>query len=115
MIIHFTEEISHLAKYLIVFYMDIYYGFKMDGISPVRLAQTIHVPVLIIHGEKDQSFPLYHAWRLRDSFPGGGAELFVATGSDHSNSSLDPRYPDAIKSFVSRHLKVVDVPITGSN
>ena len=91
---------------MIVLYMDIYYGFKMDGISPVRLAQTIHVPVLIIHGEKDQSFPLYHAWRLRDSFPGGGAELFVATGSNHSNSSLDPRYPDAIKSFVSRHLKV---------
>ena len=90
---------------MIVFWMDIYYGFQMDAISPTRLAKTLNVPVLIIHGEKDQSFPLHNAWRLRDSFPAGKAELFVAGGSNHSSSSLDPRYPDAIKSFVSRHVK----------
>jgi len=90
---------------MIVLWMDIYYRFQMDAVSPVRLAQTINAPVLLIHGEKDQSFPLHHAWRLRDAFPGGGAELFVATGSNHSNSSLDPRYPGAIGAFVSRHLE----------
>ena len=95
---------------MIVLWMDVYYRFQMDAISPVRLASTINVPVLIIHGEKDQNFPLHHAWRLRDAFPGGGAELFVATGSNHSSASLAPRYPDAIKSFVSRHVKRVDVP-----
>jgi len=94
---------------MIVLWMDIYYGFKMDGISPVRLARTLNIPVLIIHGERDRSFPLPNAWRLRDAFPAGRAEFFVATGSNHSNSSLDPRYPDAIKSFVSRHLGRVDV------
>ena len=90
---------------MIVFWMDIYYGFQMDAINPVRLARTINVPVLIIHGEKDQSFPLQNAWRLRDSFPAGKAELFVAVGSDHSSSSLDPKYPGAIGAFVSRHVK----------
>ncbi len=90
---------------MVVLWMDIHYRFRMDSVSPVRLAQKIQVPVLIIHGEKDQSFPLHHAWRLRDAFPGGGAELFVATGSDHSSASLDPRYPEAIKRFLSRHMK----------
>jgi len=90
---------------MIVLWMDIYYRFQMGAVSPERLAETIHVPVLLIHGEKDRSFPLHHAWRLRDAFPEGGAELFVAKGSNHSNSSLDPRYAKAIESFVSRHLK----------
>ena len=88
---------------MIVFWMDIYYRFQMDSISPVRLARTIDVPVLIIHGEKDQSFPLHNAWRLRDSFPAGKAALFVAKGADHSSSSLDPRYADAIGHFVSQY------------
>lgn len=88
---------------MIVFWMDVFYRFKMDAISPVRLAPGIQVPVLIIHGERDQSFPLHHAWRLRDSFPAGRAELFVARGAQHSNSSLDPIYPRALESFVNRH------------
>lgn len=94
-----------LFGHMIVLWMDIYYRFKMDAISPVRLAQTINVPVLIIHGENDQNFPLHYAWRLRDGFPAGKAELFVAKESNHSNSSLDPRYAGAIGSFVSRHVK----------
>ena len=90
---------------MIVSWMDVFYRFQMDTVSPVRLAQAIRTPVLLIHGEKDQSFPLHHAWRLRDAFPGGGAELFVAKGSNHSNSSLDPRYAGAIESFISRRLE----------
>ncbi len=88
---------------MIVLWMDIYYRFQMDAISPQRLAGNIRIPVLIVHGEKDKSFPLHHAWRMRDAFP-GGAELFVAKGSNHSNSSLDPQYAKAMESFVSRHL-----------
>ncbi len=88
---------------MIVLWMDICYRFQMDAVSPVRLAKTIHIPVLLIHGEKDTSFPLHHAWRLRDAFPGRGAELFVAKGADHSSASLDMRYPEAISGFLSRH------------
>lgn len=89
---------------MVVLWMDIFYRFKMDSVSPARLATDLDIPVLIIHGEKDQNFPLHHAWRVRDSFPGGRAELFVAKGADHSGSSLTPEYPIAIRSFVNRHL-----------
>lgn len=89
---------------MVVLYMDIFYRFRMDSVSPSRLATDLDVPVLIIHGDQDQNFPLHHAWRVRDSFPGGRAELFVAKGADHSGSSLTPEYPIAIRSFVDRHL-----------
>ncbi len=89
---------------MVVLWMDIFYKRGLDSISPVKLAPNINVPLLLIHGSRDQNFPLHHVWRLMDSFPAGRAELFVATDSDHSSSSLTPEYPVAIKSFVDRHL-----------
>jgi len=73
--------------------------------SPANLAPYIDLPVMIIHGEKDQNFPLNHAWRLRDRFPAGRAVLFVAKDSDHSSSSLSPEYPVAIQTFIDHHLR----------
>ena len=89
---------------MVVLWMEIFYKNSLDSISPVNLSPSIDLPVMIIHGEKDQNFPLNHAWRLRDSFPAGRAELFVTTNSDHSSSSLNPEYPVAIQTFIDRHL-----------
>ena len=90
---------------MVVLWMEIFYTNGLDSISPVNLSSNVDLPVMIIHGEKDQTFPLHHAWRLRDSFPAGRAELFVAKNSDHSSSSLNPEYPVAIQTFVDRHLQ----------
>ncbi len=89
---------------MVVFWMDIFYKRGLDSISPVNLAPDIDVPVLLIHGSRDPKFPLHHVWRLMDSFPAGRAELFVAKDADHSNCSLTPEYPIAIKAFIDRHL-----------
>jgi len=89
---------------MILLWMDLFYRFRLDTVSPVRVAPSIDLPVLIIHGERDQNFPLDHARRLRDSFPAGRAHLFVAGGADHSSSSLAPGFPDAVKAFVDRHI-----------
>jgi pimeloyl-ACP methyl ester carboxylesterase len=89
---------------MVILWMEIFWKWGLEKVSPVRLAAGIDCPVLIIHGERDQNFPLHHAWRLRDSFPSGRAEAFVAVGADHSSSSLDPEYPAVVKSFVDRHL-----------
>jgi uncharacterized protein len=89
---------------MIVFWMDIFYRFRMDQVSPASLAPRLDIPVLIIHGENDRNFAIHHAWRLRDSFPAGRAVLFVAKGADHSSSSLTPEYPAAIRVFVNRYL-----------
>jgi len=100
----YNKVFGMLFAPMVILWMDIFYRFRMDKVSPVRLAPGMDIPVLIIHGEKDESFPLNHAWRLRDSFPAGRAELFVGRGADHSSSSLTPEYPIAIKAFLDRHL-----------
>jgi len=89
---------------MVVFWMEVFYKKGLNSISPANLAPDIDMPVLIIHGEKDQNFPLDHAWTLRDSFPAGRAELFVARDTDHSSSSQKPEYPGVIQAFVNRHL-----------
>jgi len=88
---------------MVVLWMEIFYRRGLDTISPARLAPDLDLPVLIIHGEMDKSFPLAFARALRDAFPAGRAELFVARGADHSGASLDKAYPGAIRHFVERH------------
>ena len=89
---------------MVIFWMDLFYKRGLDSVNPVKLAPGIDLPVLLIHGSRDQNFPLHHAWRLMNSFPAGRAELFVATDSDHSSCSLTPEYPVAIQAFVDRHM-----------
>ena len=89
---------------MVIFWMDLFYKRGLDSVNPVKLAPGIDLPVLLIHGSRDQKFPLHHAWRLMNSFPAGHAELFVATDSDHSSCSLTPEYPVAIQAFVDRHM-----------
>jgi len=87
-----------------VAWMDLFYRGKLDTVSPARIAPDLDIPVLIIHGENDAFFPLSYAWELRDAFPAGRAELFVAPGAGHSDSSFCPKYPEAVRAFVERHV-----------
>ena len=89
---------------IIVSWMELFFRGGLDRVSPLRLAPGIDIPVLIIHGEEDENFPLHHATRLRDHFPPGRAELFVAAGADHSSSSLSPLYPKVVEAFLDRYL-----------
>jgi fermentation-respiration switch protein FrsA (DUF1100 family) len=58
---------------------------------------------MLIHGEKDARFPLRFAEKLKNSFMPGRAELYVAKGADHSDSSRTPGYAEAVKDFMDRH------------
>jgi pimeloyl-ACP methyl ester carboxylesterase len=90
---------------MILFWMNLFYGNKMDSVSPARLAAAINIPVMLIHGEKDRRFPLAFALKLKRSFAPGQAELYVAKGAGHSDSSQTPGYGEAVQSFIKRHLK----------
>ncbi len=90
---------------MILFWMNLFYGNKLDSVSPARLASGINIPVMMIHGEKDRRFPLAFAVKLRHSFAPGQAEIYVAEGAGHSDSSRTPGYEGAVQSFLDRHLK----------
>jgi pimeloyl-ACP methyl ester carboxylesterase len=62
------------------------------------------MPVMLIHGEKDQRFPLAFALKLKRGFAPGQAELYVGEGAGHSDSSQTSEYAGAMKSFLDRCL-----------
>jgi pimeloyl-ACP methyl ester carboxylesterase len=88
----------------IVFWMNLAYGFRLDTVSPARLAPEIRVPVLIIHGAQDKRFPLAFAEKLHRSFAPGRSELFVAPEAGHSESSRSPEFPAVLRAFIDRRL-----------
>ena len=89
---------------MIIFWMNRFYGSKLDTVSPAHLAPSLKMPVMIIHGEKDRRFPLEFAITLKNSFPQGQTDFYVAKGAGTSDSSQTPGYPVAVKSFLDRNL-----------
>ena len=90
---------------MIILWMNLFYGNKLDSVSPARLAAQVKMPVMMIHGENDRRFPLAFALELKRSFEPGQVALYVAQGAGHSDSSRTPGYEGAVKSFLDHHLK----------
>jgi pimeloyl-ACP methyl ester carboxylesterase len=93
---------------VILFWMDIFYKYfykiRLESISPVNFAPGIQVPVMLIHGEKDNRFPVAFVEQLKNSFAPGQAELFIAKDAGHSDSSYNPEYKDAVSKFLAVNL-----------
>ena len=88
---------------MILVWMNLFYGNKLDSVSPARLAPEIKIPVMLIHGEADKRFPLEFALKLKRSFAPGQAELYIGEGVGHSDSSQTSGYAESMKSFLDRH------------
>jgi len=85
--------------------MNLFYRNKLAAVSPAHLAPSLKMQVMMIHGEKDRRFPLQFACKLKNSFPSGQAELYVAPGASHSDSSKTPGYKSALKRFLDRYMQ----------
>jgi len=90
---------------MILFWMDLLSHGGLDRYSPARLAKEIHVPVMLIHGEKDRRFPLAFARELQQNFPHDRVSFFMAKGAGHSESSTTPGYREAVKAFLEKYLR----------
>ena len=89
---------------MILWWMDLFYLNRLDDYDPVEIASTVTMPVMIIHGENDRRFPLDFALKLKAGFAPGKAEIYIARGAGHSDSSLASGYKEVVKSFLDRHL-----------
>lgn len=87
---------------MIIFWWNLLYPGAMDQYSPANLAPDLRMPVMIIHGEKDQRFPVAFAHVLRRRFPAGTVDMYIAPGVGHSDASHTPGYLDAVRSFINR-------------
>lgn len=88
---------------MIIFWWDLLYPGAMDQYSPANLAPDLCMPVMIIHGEKDQRFPVAFAHTLKNRFPADRVDMYIAPGVDHSDASHTPGYPEAIRSFLNHY------------
>ncbi len=89
---------------VILFWMQVFHRKRLKDFDPIALVPAVKIPTLIVHGEKDRRFPVAFAQRLYAQFPEGQAELFIAEGAGHSDSSLSEKYPGAVKQFFERHV-----------
>jgi pimeloyl-ACP methyl ester carboxylesterase len=90
---------------MILYWMNLFYRNKLATVSPARLAPSLKMPVMMIHGEKDRRFPLQFAQKLKNSFTSNQVELYVAPGAGHSDSSKTPSYKSAVKLYLNRFMK----------
>lgn len=84
--------------------MDFFYGKDIDVLSPALIASKINMPVMLIHGENDQRFPVSNAHALKNSFKHGQADIYVAPGAGHSGSSQTEGYMPAVKDFLESNM-----------
>ena len=90
---------------MIIFWMKLFYRNRLKDVDPIALAPKIEAPTLIIHGENDGRFPVEFARRLHGHFKKGQAQLHIAGGAGHSESSQTADYPGSVKAFLDQHLK----------
>jgi pimeloyl-ACP methyl ester carboxylesterase len=59
-------------------------AFRADEVSPRALGPRIHVPVLLLHGEKDRETSPAHARRIYDALA-GPRRLVMVAGAGHND------------------------------
>jgi dipeptidyl aminopeptidase/acylaminoacyl peptidase len=63
---------------------------RLRETSPIHFAAGIEAPVLLIHGDKDRTFPVEQAKRLYGALPPGkGSELLIIPGAGHVFNFID--------------------------
>ena len=88
---------------MILLWMNFFYRNGLDAVSPARLAPSLKMPAMLIHGAKDRRFPLEFALRLKRSFPAGQVEMYIAENAGRSDSSRTAGYDRTVRSFVERY------------
>ena len=63
--------------------------FSVDEVSPVKAASSIHVPVLLVHGEEDAETSIAHSERVLAALR-GPKRLIRVKGAGHNQSLSDP-------------------------
>jgi uncharacterized protein len=82
-------------------------GERFDHIAPEHQLPRIACPVLLVHGDQDQTVPVSDARRLQASLRCG--ELLVVEGRHDMRASLAPHAGQLVR-FFSTHLAAIEHP-----
>ncbi|HEX4051676.1 MAG TPA: alpha/beta fold hydrolase [Steroidobacteraceae bacterium] len=78
------------------------YGRHPEEFSTRELAQSIRIPVLLVHGTDDDLVPLEHAQEIVAALSAG--QLHIATGLNHSAPLHDPATVALMVRFLAEQL-----------
>jgi pimeloyl-ACP methyl ester carboxylesterase len=84
----------------LLLWAEIFSGFRLGDYSPVRLAPKTDIPVLIIHGQMDEKFPVRWARQLEKAFPLGRARVYIGNNSTHTQTGETIQCQEAVRDFV---------------
>jgi dipeptidyl aminopeptidase/acylaminoacyl peptidase len=80
----------------------------LEAASPTRLADKITIPVLLVHGKKDEVAPIVHAEMMRDALTKAGRppEWMVVPNEGHGfyDSEHQKQYLLKLEAFLAKHL-----------
>ena len=63
-------------------YIELSIGHRFEDFTPLNTIRLLEVPVLLVHGDRDDTVPLWHAQILYER-AGGHSSLSVVEGADH--------------------------------
>ncbi len=78
--------------------------FKVDEVSPVKAARSVHVPVLLVHGAKDVDTPPAHSERVFAALA-GPKRLVLVPAARHNESLSGPDVWTEIGGWLERVLE----------
>jgi dipeptidyl aminopeptidase/acylaminoacyl peptidase len=84
-------------------YIEWRIGARFSEIAPEAVIARARARFLIVHGDADVVVPVGQAHRLAAA-AGDRAELWVMPGRGHSDTHLEPGYPERLTSFLLREL-----------
>lgn len=80
----------------------------LRSVSPVHMAERVHIPILLVHGDRDTTVPIAHARamndRLRDA--GKNVRFVVLENEDHylSHSATRAQYLRELETFLAARI-----------
>jgi len=89
------------------FWARVFVGVNPNEIAPEKAAKNINIPVLLIHGEKDQVIPFENAIRIQKSLKNNtSAQFFFFEEGSHGGvpENLEKEYQKKVLEFFNKNL-----------
>lgn len=78
-------------------------GLDADQARPVDAIDDVRAPILLVHGDADETVPPDHGRRLAEA-AGTDAELWIVDGAGHAEASAHPDWTERVSTFFARNL-----------
>lgn len=81
---------------------------KFDQVSPLKHANLIKAPVLLMHGDEDERVPISHSEKMKQALEVSGKQVEWMRFEQAGHGLLDPahlkRYYETMLTFLDKHI-----------